>query len=328
MVFASVDNTPSGAATRHLVHRPSPWDGRTPLSSSASSPAEEEFLFSGELPFDDVMLNDGPGVFHDLQATAEVIRDVGELLGPCHFGVPSDRTGIFYRYAIALSDLAPWRTASGPGRLLATLAIRPDKIIDRVPRALEFRGTLRIDDVLCGTVSANLVFLAPVPRRTQRELSPATAPASATPRHAGVPEARVDPAEVGRADPENVLLRAPSAPANGRISSAVVLPPRWRRPTPAGAGHVPPLLLLEALRQASLLAAGRTYGLAPARSTLASLQVNFRGYAESGIPMRCATVSGPLGQDSGGRPLAPVTLTLTQAGRTVLEAVTTVAEDH
>ncbi|MBW5485970.1 AfsA-related hotdog domain-containing protein [Streptomyces bambusae] len=357
------EHTTTGAA-RHLVHRPQPWEHTGP---AAAPPAAEEFVLTGELPTGHPLLNDGPRHFHDMQAAAEMLREVGEFIGRDRFGVPAERSGIFYRVGIDVTDLAPWRVragAAGPGRLTTVMRVRPDKVVDGVPRALEFRTALEIDEVPCGTGSANLVFLAPMVHRNHRTHSrraaldavrgpggrphpaagstrmPVREPAREQVRGSAYESAHesayefahdpVDAGEVGRGDPRNVLLHAPSALAHGRLSAAVHVPPHW----PAGRcggdgdGHVPALALLEALRQTSLLAVGRGHGMAAGRSTLAALQVHVRGYAEADLPMRCAAVAGRPGRDAEGRRTASLTLTLAQAGRTVLEATTTVVEDH
>ncbi|WP_222623817.1 AfsA-related hotdog domain-containing protein [Streptomyces buecherae] len=48
-----------------------------------------------------------------------------------------------------------------------------------------------------------------------------------------------------------------------------------------GGDHLSGMLLLEAMRQTALLAAGRTYGLTPSRATMATSRVFFRARAPS-----------------------------------------------
>lgn len=320
--------TTAGTAARHLVHRPQPWERH---GRAAVPPVAEEFVLMGDLTSGHPLFDEGPGHFHDVVAAADMVREVGEFIGRTHFGVPAERTGIFYRVGVEVADIGLWRTRPGaaPGRLTTTMGVRPDKVIDGVPRALEFRTALEIDDVPCGTGTANLVFLAPMVHRNHREHSrlAALGAAAGTGRQAP-PGAPVDPEEVGRRDPDNVLLHDPAGPHNGRLSVGVSLPPHRLGDGAARDGHVPAPVLLESLRQTSLLAVGRGYGLAPGRSLLASLQVHVRGYAEADLPLRCAAVAGRPGRDAAGRRTAALTLTLTQAGRTVLEATTVVVEDH
>ncbi|RSS54428.1 hypothetical protein EF912_17230 [Streptomyces sp. WAC07061] len=320
--------TATRAAARHLVHRPQPWDRH---GGAAAPPVAQEFVLLGDLTSAHPLFDDGPAHFHDVVAAADMLREVGEFIGRTHFRVPGNRTGIFYRVGIESRDIGPWRTRPGsaPARLATTMSVRPDKVIDGVPRALEFRTALEIDDVPCGTGTANLVFLAPMVHRDHREHSRLAALSSVAGQdRPAAAVAPVDPEEVGRRDPANVLLHGPRGPRDGRLSVGVSVPPHWLGERAARDGHVPAPALLESLRQTSLLAVGRGHCLEPGRSALASLQVHVRGYAEADLPLRCAAVTGRPGRDAAGRRTAPLTLTLTQAGRTVLEATTVVVEDH
>ncbi|MCP3760675.1 AfsA-related hotdog domain-containing protein [Streptomyces sp. TBY4] len=324
-------------ATRRLVHRARTWEPWSPAGRlDEGTETEEEFVLTGELPVVPPLLGDGHGSrFHDLQAAAEMVREVSEFIGQTHFAVPAERTGIFYRYAIETGDIASWRLGRGPGRLTTTMAVRPGKVIDSVPRALDFRTALEMDGVACGTATASVVFLPPVAHRIQRAQSRPVIPGPRRPGAAGAggAGAAIRPAEVARAHPGDVLIHSPSEAKHGRLSVSVSVhghAPVHAGGSPAGYpgnGHVPALVQLETLRQTSLLTAGRACGLAPSRSTLGSLRVNFRGYAEPHLALRCAAVAGLPGRDGQGRRQVPVALTLTQAGRAVLEAVATVVED-
>ncbi|MEU6996241.1 AfsA-related hotdog domain-containing protein [Streptomyces sp. NPDC046465] len=313
---------PQGGGMLRLVHRPRSWE---PVGPAGLSGGEAEFVLTGELPHPHPGSGEGPR-FYDLQASAEMVREIGEFLGQSHFGVPANRTGIFYRFTVAAPDISAWRAQGARAALLTTLLrVRPDKVIDGVPRALEFRTELRIDDVPCGAGTANVVFLPPAVHRNHRVLSRAAV--RAAPAGAAGPRQAVDPAEVGRTAPGHVLVHGPSGPAHGRLSVGVAVPPGWPLPPVTEHGHVPAALQLEALRQTALLTVGRVHRFAAERCALSSLEVHFRGYVEPGAALRCAAVAGGCGRDDGGRRQAPVTLTLAQAGRAVLEAVATVTED-
>ncbi|MDG4860565.1 AfsA-related hotdog domain-containing protein [Streptomyces sp. T-3] len=319
----SAELTTAGSGARRLVHRLRSWE---PLGPTESPDIEEEFVLSGDLPHAHPLLSDGPGGFHDLQAATEMVREVGEFIGQTHFKVPADRAGIFYRLAIATRDISSWRTGAAAPRLTTTLRVRPDKVIDGVPRALEFRTALHIDDMPCGSGTANVVFLPPVVHRNHRARSRSSA-LSAPQQEAQVLGPPVRPEEVGRTAPGNVLVHGPAELTHGRMSVGVRIPADWPLPEQTAHTHVPALVQLETLRQTALLTVARAHGLATERCTLASLKVHFRGYSEADLAMRCAAVAGLCGQDGHGRRQAQVTLTLAQAGRAVLEAVTTVVED-
>jgi hypothetical protein len=323
---ALADPPALGGAARCLVHRQRSWE---PFGLSDAAPDHsQEFMLTGELPTTHPLLCAGPHRFHDLQTAVEMVRETGEFIGQTHFSVPANRTAVFYRVAVATPDISAWRTAADarerPALLTSELRVRPDKVIDGVPRALRFTTRLSIDDVPCGSGSADVVFLPPVVHRNHHVLSRASA--LAAPGEPAVGQA-ADPAEVGRSHPDTVLVHGPFEVTHGRLSVAVHVPDGWPLPDGAAEGHVPALVQLEALRQTSLLAAGRMHHLATDRCTLGSLKVHFRGYAEPDQTMRCAAVVGLCGRDAEGRRLSPVTLTLTQGGRAVLEAVATVVED-
>ena len=308
----------TAGTVRHLVHRPRSW-----LHPVAAAPdVEEEFVLAGELADGLGPFGERAGRHHDLRSAAEMVREAGEFIGHTHFGVPAARVGVFYRFDLRADDVAPWRVRSAPAPLDLHLRVRPDKVVDGVPRVLEFAIAPRIDDVPCGSGSASVVFLAPTVHRGHRERSraalAAAADAASATRTAPGPGARVAPADVGRHLVGDVLLRRPVTPCPGQLAVDVALPPST---VPAHA------LLLEAVRQTALLTAWRAYALKPAHSTLGALRVHFRGYADPELPMRCTAVWDRLGKDADGRRLTPVTLSLVQAGSAVLEATASVVED-
>lgn len=324
---ALADPPAPGGAPRGLIHRQRSWE---PFGlSDADADHGQEFVLTGELPTAHPLLAAGSHRFHDLQTAVDMVRETGEFIGQTHFSVPANRTAVFYRIAVATQDISAWRTAAGAGDraplLTSELRVRPDKVIDGVPRALRFAALLSIDDMPCGSGSADVVFLPPVVHRNHRVLSLATVLAASD----GEPAAGrpADPAEVGRSHPDTVLVHGPFELTHGRLSATVRVPEGWPLPDGSAEGHVPGLVQLEALRQTSLLAAGRMHHLATDRCTLGSLKVHFRGYAEPDLPMRCSAVVGLCARDAEGRRLSPVTLTLAQSGRAVLEAVATVVED-
>ncbi|NKI43865.1 AfsA-related hotdog domain-containing protein [Streptomyces physcomitrii] len=309
--------------TRHLIHRP---------RSTAPGPAEE-FVLTGELPRAHPLFNDGPGSWHEPAAAAEMVREAAEFIGPQHFGIAPRRTGLFYRFGIEAGDLGAWRTAAGPGLLTAAMTVTPDKVIDHVPRALEFRAALDIDDRPAGTATARLIFLAPLLGERHRSTSrrealdghesAAYGDSDRAPADRDPAAPAVEPASVGRFRPDNVLLQDAEFASSGRLSARVLIPPA--HPLRPPAGHpVPSALLLEAVRQSSLLAAHRTHRLPLAGLLLSSLDAQVRGYAEPELPLRCTAIAGAPHRAADGSRRAPLTLTLSQQRRTVIEATATV----
>ncbi|MEW2417701.1 AfsA-related hotdog domain-containing protein [Streptomyces sp. NPDC046866] len=353
-----------GTAVRHLIHCPPSWD-RYLLEAPGSS--EEHFVLAGDLPTAHPLFNDGPGLLHDPQLLTETLREVGEFVGHQYFGVPQDRPGLFHRFALDLTGTAPWRTvpAAGPGpsrhraRLLTRLAVRPTHSLAGVPRGLEFRLEAAIDDVLCATGTAGLVFLTPALHRShidQSRRALRAAPAEGAPY--GESAWPVPAAEVGRRSEANVVVRedlsAPAAP--DRLSTWIV--PQPDRPLFAGpnrldtkahgggrpaarnggrsaaaeregegkpeVGGLSALLLLEGMRQSALLAAARSGAVDVDRAVLGSFDVRLTGYAADDLPLRCTVVSGP----GAHRREREAALTVTQNGRPVADARARVVQDQ
>ncbi|MEU1424574.1 AfsA-related hotdog domain-containing protein [Kitasatospora sp. NPDC005751] len=299
---------PGPGAARHLVHCPPSWDH---CLLEAPSRGEERFRLIGEVPAAD----DGPGHFHDPLLVAEAVRETAEFVGRQYFGGPPDRAGWFRRFGLDVTEVAAWRAGRGPARLTAELRATPTAPVDGVPRGLDLRLEVSLDDVPCATGTASLAFDPPGPPRERA----GRWAVRAAPGPTGAP---ADPGSVGLASAADVVLSEPAWDSRGRLDTWVLL----RRDHPAD-GRLPAPSLLEAVRQASVLVAGRAGGLVPGRTLPASCDVRVRGLAEVDPPVHCAAVAGPVGRDTAGRPAVPVTLTLTQHRRTVAEARTTVVQD-
>ncbi|MEU6235746.1 AfsA-related hotdog domain-containing protein [Kitasatospora sp. NPDC047058] len=325
IVGPGLDHGLPGHATRHLIHCPPSWDH---YLLEAPSSGEERFLLTGDAPSTHPLFNDGPGHFHDPQLVTEAVREIGEFVGQQYFGVPADRPGLFYRVGLGVTEVAAWRAGRGPARMTTELRATPANTVNGVPRGMDFHLAVSLNDVPCATGTASLVFVMPGLHRKQ--LAHSRWAVRAAPELADEPDGPVRPVEpgaVGRDAAANVVVSEPTQSSQGRLSTWILL----HRDDPAlGAtadGHLTGTLLMESLRQASVLTAGRAVGLVPERAMLAACEVHFRGYAEADLPVRCATVPGPVGRDAAGRPTVPVTLTLTQNRRTVAEARTTVVQD-
>ncbi|MFD9263214.1 AfsA-related hotdog domain-containing protein [Streptomyces sp. NPDC059538] len=316
------------AGTQHLIHRP---PTRAYYALDAPSLGEENFTLVGATPVTHPLFNDGPGYFHDLQIATETVREIGEFVGHRYIGVPDDRPGLFYRFSLDFTDLSAWRTDAGGSRpvpLATHIRARPANVVAEVPRGLDFHLQVNIDGRPCATGAAGLVFLMPSLYRKHVEHSRKAL--QAAPEIDDAPDGPLRPAdsaEAGRYAPENIVISEPTDVSRGRLSTWLLssgISPVFN----GGDGQFSGLHLLEALRQTSLLASGRTHGLNPARSTLGACQVHFRGPAERDLPLRCVAVAGPLGRDDEGRPTVPVTLTMTQRRRAVAEARTSVVQDY
>lgn len=311
---------------RHLIHCPSSWDR---YLLDAPSLGEERFVLTGDLSVRHPLFNDGPGRFHDPQVTMEAVAEVGALTGHRYFGVPEDRTGLFHRFGMELTESAPWRRrpSDDVSRMAIDLTAAPANVMNGIPRGLDLRWEVRIDDVRCGTGTAGMVFL--MPKLYRRHLAYSSRVLRGTPDLADEPATRpvpVQPAEVGRASAENVVVSRPELDSRGRLR--VWLMAEAVSPVITGMhDELTGTHLLESLRQTALLAAGRSGGLDPARCVIGRTEVNFRAQAGLDLPIRCVALADRRTRDAHGRPAVPVMMTVTQSRRPVADAVLTVVQD-
>lgn len=318
MLTTAARETADGA--RHLIHRPASWDH---CLLDAPGGGEQGFTVAGLLPAGHPLsCGDGPGRFHQPWHLVSELREVGCFVGQQFFDVPAERPGRLTRLALSLTDVPAWRAAPvARPRLTTYLTARPQPPEGRVPRGLGLDVAVRIDDVPCCTGDAELAFALPAPQRGRighgRRVLRTAGLREAAPEGTGRP---VDPAEVGRRSPGGVLLTEPAVAAQGRLTT-------WVRTAPAAQAVHADDLLLEALRQASVLTAGRVCGYDAGLALVAGWDVRFRGEARPGPPLRCAALPGVLDKDPDGRPSLPVTLTVTQLHRTVALARTRVVQD-
>lgn len=309
-----------GVATR-LVHHTMGFGAQ----SEPRVPGEQFFTLTGPAQ-PHPLFNDEYAAFRDIQNTASLLTDVGSFIGHRYFDVPENRQGVFYRFDMNVTAVGRWR-ADHRQAADTRLRVRPSRVIHRVPRSLDLGYEDIVDGAPTCAGSAGLVFLAPVLHSTHVRLSRGRALGSA--HRSELPELSrtpVPPNEVGQSDPRNVVVGEPTESGGGRQTVQVLIPPQ-HRVLRAEEGGTPGQLLIETLRQSSLLAACRMRGLTPGGSALSALSAQFRGYAELDMPLRCTAVVGEWQLDANGRAAVPVTLTLSQLGRAVAEATSTVLED-
>ncbi|MCX3059915.1 AfsA-related hotdog domain-containing protein [Streptomyces beihaiensis] len=304
------------AVARQLVHRERPHDAPS---------GEERFRLDADMPLRHPLFNDDPER-RDAHVFLELLRGAGLGIGHRHFNVPTERAGVFYKFALRLTDPRVWCGPAENIPLALELRAWPTKSVAGVPRGLRLAGALEIDGRPGCDGSAELVFLTPTVARNHRAASRLAAlgrAASGAGRvKAGQP---VEPAEVGRVDPDNVVVARPRR-TGSVLRSQVLVDVDHPVFFAEGADSVPGLLLVEAVRQGSLLAAGRVHGLKAHASTLTSMSVHVRGHGELDLPLRCTAVADGADQDDEGRRRIRIGLRLEQAGKVTAEAQTVVTE--
>ncbi|MDG4862922.1 AfsA-related hotdog domain-containing protein [Streptomyces sp. T-3] len=276
---------------------------------------EERFVLHGRMP-QDPLFADAPH-HRDARVFVELIRQAGLQIGHQHFGVPAEHQCLFYKFTLRPDGLGATRPARPDARMALDLRATPTKTVAGVPRGLKLGGTMRAEGSWGCTGSAELVFLTPTVIRNHRSASRQAALA-ARPLPAVVAEP-ADPGEVGRLEPDHVVVSAPVGEGS-LLTMAVLVDPANRAFFTDSADSVPGLLLVEALAQGTLLTVGRVHGFATRHTVLTHMSVQVRGYAEPDLPLSCTARSEPGGIDSEGRRLAHVRLSLEQADRVTAQA--------
>lgn len=323
----------SGVATQperwpahHLLHRPSTAEG---LMLGTVAPVAQDFTLSARLPEGHTLYNDDPGAFHDPHFALESMRRSVLFVAHQYFRVPSERPVVLASTEVAITELEPWRRNGHPAHIAVDMELHPADVINGVPRGLGCQARLAIDDVVCGTAKAHLVFLMPKVYQSHRARERA---ASRTDRFGpaadALRETRPRPESVGRSDPRNVVISLPLPHQDDLVRVQVAADAAHPVFTAEATDHVPAVVLLEAARQTAFLTAGELHGFSGANCVLTEWRARFRGFAEIDLPLYCTAVGGPLGRDPRGHPALPVTLTFTQGVREVATVAVAVLQDY
>ncbi|GAA3233981.1 hypothetical protein MTQ10_25395 [Streptomyces sp. XM83C] len=315
----------------HLVHKP---DSPETFLLDSGTPSCQRFVFAAELPDEHPLFGRTPAAHHDLLMPVEALRQAAVFASRHYFRVPEKRLTVVAEAATRITEVEPWRRTGHRAQIALELDLTPTDMVLGVPRGLQCEATVSIDGRRCGGATARLTFLTPGIYRGHREAGRRQSEESLARGFGdlGSP-GRPDPAAVGHSDPRNVLVGRPVEdddevllfPVDGAAAGKVL---------PGEPDEVPPVLYLEASRQAALLTCAELYGFAPERTLLTDWQASFRGFAEPALPLYC-TVTGPRtaggtaapARDAAGRPKSTLALTYWQGDREVARISASVLQD-
>ncbi|WP_434597785.1 AfsA-related hotdog domain-containing protein [Streptomyces sp. A5-4] len=341
-------SAPSVLAAHHLVHCP---DTPEAFLLDSAAPVRQSFAFSAELPVDHPLFSDTVGAYHDLLFPVESLREAALFAAQRYFRVSPKRHVVFVSGAARITAIAPWRITTGRSQVGLGLDLTPTDIINGVPRGLDCRATVSIDGQQCGTAEARLAFLMPGAYRNHRTIGrlESERTAAPSPDAYGIPGAPV-PERIGRRSARNVLVGLPADtdtdvdtgfdadiglgvdPGSHSAGPGLTFPVdilAAQDVLPGETGEVPAALILEASRQAALLAAAELYGFRPGLALLTRWKAAFCGFAEPGIAMQCTVTPAAAepGCDRAGRAVAELQLSFTQGSRVVANASASVLQD-
>lgn len=247
----------------------------------------------------------------------EVARQAGVVVAHEYLGVPQGAQFVFSDLTLEVTDVDALRSGPEPARVVAHLRLHQLRHRRGELTGGDLSAELELDGVPVATVTGGAVYLARAKYAALRKLMGA-APHDPDPP---APPPPLAPEAVGRRDATNVVIAEPSgtAAAGSTLVAEVLVddgnPTFFDHPL----DHVPGGLLIEALRQAAIVAASRAHDLPPAAGVAVRCHVDYGRFAELGAPVRCEAVAGEASPGDGAVTV-PVDLALVQLDEVISRA--------
>ncbi|MCW7946257.1 gamma-butyrolactone biosynthesis protein [Streptomyces hygroscopicus] len=232
-----------------------------------------------------------------------------------HFGAPSGTKFVLQEWSMRLSGGAVAEAAGRPLPVTIDAATHDAQWVAGTLRGLGYRMRVAVSGRPVAEVTMRVKYVADHVYAKLRGRAGGTAPTSESYRRAAT-DGLVEPAQVGRRRPENVVLLDPVVTEDAvttRLRVAGGHPSLFDHPQ----DHVPGMVLMEAGRQAALLSVG---GSAPDRAAewaVTGLSASFGAYAELDEPL---TVRAYRSEERDTAAGASVRVGFEQGGRSVAEA--------
>ncbi|MGW2725396.1 ScbA/BarX family gamma-butyrolactone biosynthesis protein [Streptomyces sp. NPDC001492] len=281
---------------REYVHRASVAEV---FLTSCTRIDETHFALTGQWPRAHTYFNSSDGLRHDPLQIAETIRQAGLCLAHAELGVSLGQHFVLWdlSWTAAPEQLGIGATPTDFA-VDAVIATEGRKNAVTVKRRLEV--TIRRDGRTAATGTSRFTCLTPETYRRLRGDALSSSPGPGPQEH----PARMDPAEVGRTLPSEVVLAPTDRPHRW------LLAPDTRHPVmfDHAGDHIPGMVLMEAVRQASCALLGPAATLIPVQAS-----TEFHRYVEFSAP--CWIEATPLPRRADGR--AGFLVTGRQDGRTV-----------
>jgi 2-oxo-3-(phosphooxy)propyl 3-oxoalkanoate synthase len=292
-----------GPVERWLVHRHATSEVFVTDHVALGAPGDNRFAVAAQLPsahryFNDDLLS--PELV-DPMLLLECSRQAGTLVAHCHLGVPADTAFLIAEWDVELDhEQAGSPRGEGPGELTMVIEARDLKQRGERLQGATLVSELYLDGRRVGTSSV----IAGYPTRTGYESFRTLRRSSPAPQSDAMPRARTGPAPdsrtVGRTLEENVVLSAVRR-AGGQTVADLDVPVGHRVFYDHPLDHVPATALLEAARQAALLAVAPEEGAADEGAGLwrvSALSAEFQRFVELDSPTRVSARVERSGDDS------------------------------
>lgn len=275
------------------------------------------FVAAAQLPPSHAYYTDLPaGSAVDPLLLLECCRQAETHAVHVHHGAPDDTKFVLQSWSLDLPGLAGAELPPGPAEVAIEVSMHDAQWIGGSLRRLGYRMLIHVAGRHVGEARMQVQYVAAGVYGTLRGRGRDGQPPTSDDYRQAPAGKPVAPAKVGRERPENVILLDPVTGPDGvraRLRVAGGHPSLFDH----AQDHVPGMVLMEAGRQAFLLASEEFTGVPAASWSVTGLEASFTAYAELDEPLevvvhRAAEESGSAG--------AGLRVTFEQAGRTVAEA--------
>lgn len=221
----------------------------------------------------------------------ECCRQASIYIAHQYCGASMDQKFILNESEIVISDLTVLTIGSRPGHALLQAEVVSRKYREGTLIGFDLCIAVSVDGRTAGAMDISIQWMPPEAwDRLRSRARAALTLDSITPREV---TGRIRPDRVARLAERNVVLGS-AAVVGTEVVTEVVVDHRHPGLFDHPLDHVPGMLLFEALRQTSLVAAHDLLGLSPARLFLTGCGAAFTRFAELELPIMCrAGVSEP-----------------------------------
>lgn len=196
------------------------------------------------------------------------------------YGVPGSHKFILTHLRIGLTRPEHTVVGTAPCRLTMRVAVTALRHKEGLTTGLDYEIGLYAQDEEIGSASVGLRFKSPESylklRLANRDGKPLPSSATLMDR---IPSSGVDPYQVGRTNPGNVVL-ADTRVTGGVGGATLRIPASHPSMFDHPQDHLPGMVIAEAARQLALLTALETRGMSPSRTPLSELSVVFSRFGE------------------------------------------------
>lgn len=236
-----------------------------------------------------------------------------------HFGADPGTKFVLESWDADLPGLARLPPSRGPAYLAIEVRTSRPHRVGEVLRAMDYRMRLSLSGSPLGEVTMRVKYVGEDVYRALRRRPDGALPTSDDYLGALDRPGLVDPRRVGRRQAENVVLLEPvvtGRDVRARLRVAGGHPSLFDH----AQDHLPGMVLMEAGRQAALLAAEEVDRLRADQLIVNRLSASFHAYSELDRPVTVVARRPENGRGPGGDTI-DVLVAFEQAGRTVAEAV-------